>query len=118
MVRWVEPRLVLLNVKAPVLCEVAAELCRPRLEHCFGYLGGPAHARPLHPVFYQVFTGSLYHIGGDGPAMAEILVTVGTWNIHWFPRGCSSNQACPQPATDIPWLAYTIAWMNVDLLAI
>jgi hypothetical protein len=43
---------------------------------------------------------------------------VGTWNVRWFPRGCPSNQACPDQATDIPWLACTIAWMNVDVLAL
>jgi hypothetical protein len=43
---------------------------------------------------------------------------VGTWNIRWFPRGCPSNDTCPEKATDLPWLACTIAWMNVDLLAL
>jgi hypothetical protein len=46
------------------------------------------------------------------------MLRAGTWNIRWFPRGCPSNQACPDKTTDIPWLACTIAWMNVDLLAI
>jgi hypothetical protein len=27
---------------------------------------------------------------------------VGTWNIRWFPRGCPSNEACPEQATDLP----------------
>jgi hypothetical protein len=26
---------------------------------------------------------------------------VGTWNVRWFPRGCPSNEACPEKATDI-----------------
>jgi endonuclease/exonuclease/phosphatase family metal-dependent hydrolase len=43
---------------------------------------------------------------------------VGTWNIRWFPRGCPSNSTCPDKATDIPWLACTMAWMHVDLLAL
>jgi hypothetical protein len=46
------------------------------------------------------------------------LLRVGTWNIRGFPRGCPSNDTCPEQATDIPWLACTIAWMNVDVLAI
>jgi endonuclease/exonuclease/phosphatase family metal-dependent hydrolase len=29
-----------------------------------------------------------------------------------------SNQACPENATDIPWLACTVAWMHVDVLAL
>jgi endonuclease/exonuclease/phosphatase family metal-dependent hydrolase len=51
------------------------------------------------------------------PANATLL-RVGTWNIRWFPRGCPSNQACPDKITDLPWLACTIAWMHVDVLAL
>jgi hypothetical protein len=43
---------------------------------------------------------------------------VGTWNIRWFPRGCPSNDTCPDQTTDLPWLACTIAWMHVDVLAL
>jgi endonuclease/exonuclease/phosphatase family metal-dependent hydrolase len=50
----------------------------------------------------------------DNPA----ILRVGTWNIRWFPRGCPSNSTCPDKATDIPWLACTIAWMNTDLFAL
>jgi endonuclease/exonuclease/phosphatase family metal-dependent hydrolase len=46
------------------------------------------------------------------------MLRVGTWNIRWFPRGCPSNDTCPDKTTDIPWLACTIAWMNVDVLAL
>jgi endonuclease/exonuclease/phosphatase family metal-dependent hydrolase len=46
------------------------------------------------------------------------VLRVGSRNIRWFPRGCPSNSTCPGKATDIPWLACTIAWMNVDLLAL
>jgi hypothetical protein len=46
------------------------------------------------------------------------VLRVGTWNIRWFPRGCSSNQACPDRTTDIPWLSCAMAWMNVDLFTI
>jgi hypothetical protein len=51
------------------------------------------------------------------PANPAIL-RVGTWNIRWFPRGCPSNSTCPDKTTDLPWLACTMAWMNVDLFAI
>jgi endonuclease/exonuclease/phosphatase family metal-dependent hydrolase len=51
------------------------------------------------------------------PANPAVL-RVGTWNIRWFPRGCPSNEACPEQATDVPWLACTVAWMNVDVLAL
>ena len=43
---------------------------------------------------------------------------VGTWNVSWFPGGCPSNAACPEKATHVPWLACTIAWMNVDVLTL
>jgi endonuclease/exonuclease/phosphatase family metal-dependent hydrolase len=59
-------------------------------------------------------------VGSGGrmvPANPAIL-RVGTWNIRWFPRGCPSNEACPQMTTDIPWLACTMAWMNTDLFAL
>ena len=51
------------------------------------------------------------------PANPAIL-RVGTWNIRWFPRGCPSNRTCPDQATDIPWLACTMAWMHADLFAL
>jgi endonuclease/exonuclease/phosphatase family metal-dependent hydrolase len=56
--------------------------------------------------------------GGRMAPANPALLRIGTWNIRWFPRGCPSNQACPDLTTDIPWLACTIAWMNVDLLAL
>jgi hypothetical protein len=59
-------------------------------------------------------------VGSGGrmvPANPAIL-RVGTWNIRWFPRGCPSNEACPEHTTDIPWLACTMAWMNTDLFAL
>jgi hypothetical protein len=42
----------------------------------------------------------------------------GAWNVRWFPRGCSSGESCPENATDLDWLACTVAWMDVDLLAV
>jgi hypothetical protein len=60
-------------------------------------------------------------IVGSGRRMAPADPTtlrVGTWNIRWFPRGCPSNEACPEQTTDLPWLACTIAWMHVDVLAL
>jgi hypothetical protein len=57
---------------------------------------------------------------GSGGRMApadSAILRVGAWNIRWFPRGCPSNRTCPEQTTDLPWLACTIAWMNVDVLA-
>ena len=58
---------------------------------------------------------------GSGERMAPAdpaILRVGTWNIRWFPRGCPSNRTCPNQATDLPWLACTMAWMHVDVLAL
>lgn len=56
--------------------------------------------------------------GGRMASVAPAILRVGTWNIRWFPRGCPSNETCPDKTTDIPWLACTIAWMHVDVLAL
>lgn len=40
---------------------------------------------------------------------------LGTWNIEWFPDGGPRESESP---TDLGWLACTIAWMNVDVLAL
>jgi endonuclease/exonuclease/phosphatase family metal-dependent hydrolase len=45
-------------------------------------------------------------------------IVVGTWNIRWFPRGCPRQEDCPESATDLDWLACTIAWMGMDVLAL
>jgi endonuclease/exonuclease/phosphatase family metal-dependent hydrolase len=58
---------------------------------------------------------------GSGGRMAPAdpaTLRVGTWYVRWFPRGCPSNRTCPEKATDIPWLACTMAWMNTDLFAL
>ena len=56
--------------------------------------------------------------GGRMAPTDPATLRVGTWNVRWFPRGCPSNESCPGQATDLPWLACSIAWMNVDVLAI
>jgi hypothetical protein len=48
----------------------------------------------------------------------EPTLRLGSWNIEWFPRGCSPEEDCPERETDIDWLACTIAWMDPDLLAV
>ncbi len=45
-------------------------------------------------------------------------IRLATWNIRWFPRGCSPGQSCSENATDLKWLACTIAWMQPDVLAL
>jgi endonuclease/exonuclease/phosphatase family metal-dependent hydrolase len=43
---------------------------------------------------------------------------VGTWNIRWFPIGCTAQEDCPENATNVAWLACVIAWMDLDLLSL
>ncbi len=43
---------------------------------------------------------------------------VGTWNVRFYPDGAPFLRRDPHRATDISWLACTIAWMDVDVLAV
>jgi endonuclease/exonuclease/phosphatase family metal-dependent hydrolase len=44
-------------------------------------------------------------------------VRIGTWNLRWFPDGRGGK---PEPGkeTDVRWMACTIAWMQVQALAV
>ena len=66
------------------------------------------------PEGCQQVVGRSGHIAPANPTTLR----VGTWNIRWFSRGCPSNHTCPEKSTDIRWWACTIAWMNVDVLAL
>jgi endonuclease/exonuclease/phosphatase family metal-dependent hydrolase len=52
-----------------------------------------------------------------GAARAPGMARIGAWNLHWFPDGKPGDKPSDRGA-DIPWLACTIAWMRVDVLAI
>ena len=56
--------------------------------------------------------------GGRLTRVAPPSIRLGTWNLRWFPRGCSPEEACPELATDVAWMACVVAWLDVDLLAI
>ncbi|MEC4674411.1 MAG: endonuclease/exonuclease/phosphatase family protein [Nitrospirota bacterium] len=44
---------------------------------------------------------------------------VATWNLRWFPYGQSPDSRAPSTQkTDLSWLACTIAWMQVDIIAV
>jgi len=60
----------------------------------------------------------IFSQGGRLARDDEPALRIGTWNIEWFPKGCSSTEFCPEKSTNVPWLACTIAWMDVDLLAV
>lgn len=56
---------------------------------------------------------------GDGiTPVSPGSVRAATWNIRWFPRGCRPDDSCPGSETDIDWLACTIAWMKLDVIAV
>ncbi len=42
---------------------------------------------------------------------------IGAWNLHWFPDGKPGDKPSDVGA-DIAWLACTIAWMRIDVLAL
>ena len=57
--------------------------------------------------------------GGRMAIATDDKLQVATWNIRRFPLGQLSNRAQkPNLRTDISWLACSIAWMNVDVLAV
>ncbi|MGK7884545.1 MAG: endonuclease/exonuclease/phosphatase family protein [Crocosphaera sp.] len=41
-----------------------------------------------------------------------------SWNILWFPDGVPGNRNDSDQKTDLDWLSCTIAWMDVDVLAV
>lgn len=45
-------------------------------------------------------------------------LVLAAWNVRWFPRGCPSQADCPENATDLDWLACTVAWMGLDVVAL
>ena len=57
--------------------------------------------------------------GGRMAITANDQLRVATWNIRWFPYGQPPNRAEKSNyVTDIRWLTCSIAWMNVDVLAV
>jgi endonuclease/exonuclease/phosphatase family metal-dependent hydrolase len=46
------------------------------------------------------------------------IARIGTWNVRWFPDGVPGSVAPASRATDLKWLGCSIAWMNVDALAL
>lgn len=42
---------------------------------------------------------------------SDSLLRVGSWNVRWFPEKGEDK-------TDLDWLACTISWLNIDLLAV
>ncbi len=57
--------------------------------------------------------------GGRMAVPSSTTLRVGTWNIRWFPYGDAPNRSGQSDgATDLPWLICTLAWLNVDVLAV
>jgi endonuclease/exonuclease/phosphatase family metal-dependent hydrolase len=58
--------------------------------------------------------GGCGQIVGEGKRAfpdSDSVLRVGSWNVRWFP-GKGENK------TDLDWLACTITWLNIDLLAV
>jgi endonuclease/exonuclease/phosphatase family metal-dependent hydrolase len=73
-----------------------------------------AHAVATSP-FYSLEACQAYLTAH--PRAAQRAPRVGTWNIRWFPLGSPDGKK-PERHTDLPWLACTIASLDVDVLAI
>jgi len=52
-----------------------------------------------------------------GAAREGRTARIGAWNLHWFPDGRPGDRPSSRGA-DLDWLACTIAWMRLDVLAI
>jgi endonuclease/exonuclease/phosphatase family metal-dependent hydrolase len=73
-----------------------------------------AHAVPDSPFFsLAACEASLT----AHPRAAQRAPRVGSWNVRWFPLG-TKDGSNPERVTDVPWLACTIASMDVDVLAV
>ena len=57
--------------------------------------------------------------GGRMAIATDDKLQVATWNIRRFPLGQLPNRSQkPNPRTNRSWLACSIAWMNIDVLAV
>ena len=68
--------LIFLNVKGPILIEVATEINGPQLDDSLGHSFGPAHAGSFHAVLDEVFAGALHWATGNEKAQSQILVVM------------------------------------------
>lgn len=73
-----------------------------------------AHAVPDSP-FFSLAACDAYVAAH--PRAAQRAPRIGTWNVRWFPFG-TKDGSNPDKITDVPWLACTIAAMDVDILAV
>ena len=52
-------------------------------------------------------------------AATSSTLRLATWNLRWFPDGKPNNQSHDTAdPTDLEWLACTIIWMQLDILAV
>ena len=54
------PGIFALHVMLPIVIPIAVEIQGTQLQHCFGTIDLPAHARAFHSVLDQVSTGRLH----------------------------------------------------------
>jgi endonuclease/exonuclease/phosphatase family metal-dependent hydrolase len=73
-----------------------------------------AHAVPESPFFSLAACEA--HLTAH-PRAAQRAPRIGSWNVRWFPMG-TKDGSNPDRITDVPWLACTIAALDVDVLAV
>jgi endonuclease/exonuclease/phosphatase family metal-dependent hydrolase len=91
------------------------------------YTGGPkpkkGKSKPkAHPVpdspFYSLAACKAY-VEAHPPRAAARAPRIATWNVRSFPAGLSGkDHKNPELGTDVPWLACTMAAMDVDVVAV
>ena len=59
----------------------------------------------------------LWALGHRAPRGKE-QARMATWNVRYFPDGIPGESASSTLATNVPWLACAIAWLNVDAIAL
>ncbi len=55
---------------------------------------------------------------GERIVRAAGTARVASWNVRWFPDGVPGNTSQANRTTDVEWMACTLAWMNVDAVAL
>lgn len=79
-------------------------------------LGG-SEARAKDPWSSGASCGQLLRAGKKLNRAGNVL-RVGSWNLHGFPDGAPGKRKKGVQRTDIAWLACSVAWMQLDVVAL
>jgi endonuclease/exonuclease/phosphatase family metal-dependent hydrolase len=75
-----------------------------------------AVAQPSASV-WESRDGCLQAISTSSQVVPRDVIRVGSWNLRWFPRGCSQRDGCQNPP-DLDWIACAVATLDLDVLAV